>query len=410
MRLRRAAASAISAALAALIAAQAAAAPLAPGAALLPAAETARATAVGRIDDVTRLDRSGFAATLRIERVLSGPLPATTIRIAWEELASGRPPRFADGQRVLVALDDLPRASLWRQRFGADSSVLAVAAQGDAYLRDVDGRDLALLAAYLQLDRGAAPAVRAPALVGVVVDATPPVAEVALTRLASMPDAAAALDARAVTRLLDVAAKPDTPKSLRRDIVVYAGNARLAAAAAQLEALARPGAELEAEALTARGEIGGGLPAAEVERLLERPQPALRAVGARFATGAVAERSLPSLVRKDPSPEVRAAAAAALARQRTTWGIDGAIPALGDTDPQVRTAAAQALGALGNPVVAPLDTVARTRPAEARGAITALVLAGPTGIAAVRQLAVDHSDERMRDFARLALGRGPHVH
>jgi HEAT repeat protein len=119
---------------------------------------------------------------------------------------------------------------------------------------------------------------------------------------------------------------------------------------------------------------------------------------------------LPGLVRRDPAPAVRAAAAIALADTHTAWGLDAALPALADSDPQVRSAAAQALAALGANAVPTLDRVARTRPAEARGAITALSLAGPTGLAAVRRLAVELADERLRDFARLALGEGPHAH
>jgi HEAT repeat protein len=119
---------------------------------------------------------------------------------------------------------------------------------------------------------------------------------------------------------------------------------------------------------------------------------------------------LPVLVREDPAPAVRAAAAAALAGTRTLWGVDAAVPALADPDPVVRTTAAQALGALGPPVVPTLEKVARTRPDAARGAITALTLAGPQGIAVVSRMADDHPDERLRDFCKLALGKGPPAH
>jgi hypothetical protein len=37
-------------------------------------------------------------------------------------------------------------------------------------------------------------------------------------------------------------------------------------------------------------------------------------------------------------------------------------------------------------------------------------LAGPQGVAVVRQLAEDHPDTRLRAFARLALGHGPKAH
>ena len=399
----------ITAALLALIATTAGAQPSAPGLSLLPAAETARATVVGRIDGVTRLDRTAYAATVRVERTLAGDTrPGAALRVAWEELAATRPPRFADGQRVLVVLDDLPSGSLWRQRFPAGAS--AVAARGDAWLVDPSAGDLDLLAAYLQLGAPATSAARASALAHIAVAATPALASAAVARLASMPGAGTALVGTATDQLLGTAADARKPLALRRDIIVLAGRVRLAGAAAQLDALARPGSALEAETLTALAQVRGGLPLDRVARLLDRHEAAVRAVGARFATGELIERQLPPLVRYDSAPEVRAAAATALAATRTAWGVDGAVPALADPDPRVRSAAAQALGALGAPAVGALEAVARMQAAEARGAITALSLAGPNGVATVRRLAAEHPDPHVRDFARLALGQGPPAH
>jgi HEAT repeats len=385
--------------------------PSAAGRALLPATETARATVAGRVADVARLDRAGYSAIIQVDRVLAGAVqPGESVRIGWEELFPARPPRFADGQRVVLALDDLPHASLWRQRFPDGDRVFVVAARGDAWLVDPIPGDLDLLAAYTQLGARPPSAARATALSRIAGGATPLLAEAAVARLESLPDAHTALDAAAVERLMQSAGDAQTPLRLRLAIIALAGHARLSTATRVLETFAQSGAPLEAAALAALGEIRGGLTSPQVEELLDRRDPEVRAVGARFATGALAERRLPSLARQDPSPLVRAAAAAALAGTHTLWGVDGAIPALADPDPLVRSTAARALGALGNPVVATLDTVARTQPDAARGAITALTLAGPTGVAAVRRMTTDHADERLRDFARLALGEGPPAH
>ena len=380
--------------------------------ALLPAAETARAVLVGRVGDVVQLDRTGYSARVSVERVLTGDAQpgGAAVRIGWEELGSARAPRLVDGQRVLVVLDDLPAGSLWRERFPAGTTALVVSAHGDAWLTDPIAADLDLLAAYLRLGPRPSSAARASALTRMVAEATPVLAAAGLARLGSMPDAAAAVDSDACDRLMRTAADPSKPMTLRRDIVALAGRRRLAAAAPRLEVLARNGPPLAAPALAALAEIGGGLPPAEIEDLLDRKDVELRAVGARFATGAIAERRLPPMVRQDPAPVVRAAAAEALAATRTAWGVDGAVPALADSDPTVRSSAAMALGTLGDPVVPALEAVARTQPAAARGAITALALAGPTGVAAVRRLVDDHPDPQLRAFARLALGQGPHPH
>src|SRR5262245_7752204 len=397
--------------LAAVFAASAALAqPSVPGRALLPAAETARATVVVRVDEVTKLDRSGYAADVQVERAVSGTAqPGTALRIGWEELAMKPAPRLRVGQHALIALDDLPQGSLWRQRFPAGTAALAIAAHGDAVIVEPASNDVHLIAAYLQRGSAAPASARASALVRVVVAASPLLAGAAIARLGGLPNLGGALDPSSTTQLLDAAGEAGKPLPLRREIIALVGQARLAVAAPHLERLAQRDAPLEAEALTALGQIRG-LPAAQVEELLDRQQAALRAVGARFATGSLAERRLPQLLRQDPDPAVRAAAATALAATHTLWGLDDAIPALADPDPQVRSAAAQALGALGAPAIPTLETVARSQPDAARGAITALALAGPQGVAVVRQLAEDHPDTRLRDFARLALGHGPKAH
>ena len=393
-----------------LIAAAASAQPRAPGRAILPAAETAQATLIGRIEGITQLDPSGYTAMVEVERVLVGTEPpGGVVLIGWEELSRGRPPRFADGQRVLLVLDTLPQGSLWQRRFPPDSKTLAVAAGGDAFLLDPEARDIDPLAAYLQLGEPGTPQARAAALVRIALESSPPLAGAALGRLTATPNLGGALNAEAMAQLMRAASDANMALPLRRQIVALVGYGRLTAAVPALETLAR-GGELEADALGALGEIRGGLPPEQVDRLLDRPEPALRVVGARFARGALAERRLPILVRSDPAPVVRSAAAVALAATRTAWGLDGALPALADPDPMVRSTAAQALGALGSSAVPTLESVARTRPAEARGAVTALSLAGPTGVAAVRRLADEHPDPRLRDFARLALGKGPHAH
>ena len=167
-------------------------------------------------------------------------------------------------------------------------------------------------------------------------------------------------------RLARIAADAERPRAQRIEVLLLLGTRAPRRNRPLIEPLAQAGAPLEPEALAALGAIGGGLPAARVEPLLDRPQSAVRAVAARYASGPLAERRLPALVRSDPDASVRAAAAITLADTHTVWGLDGALPALGDPDPAVRAAAAEALGRLGAPAVSRLEAVARTHPRSAR--------------------------------------------
>jgi hypothetical protein len=376
----------------------------APGRALLAAAETAQLAVVGRITAPSAVDRTAHVAGLAVERTAAGVPPAAP-RITWEQLGGG-PARFADGQRVLVALEPIPSGSLWQRRFPS-RDVLAVGARGDAFLLDPSDGDVDALTAYLQLGSGTVPQVRGAALVRLAGADSSLLATAAVERLGARDTQ---LDRDSGMKLLTIAADQHRPHSLRSAILARLGASGLPSMAPEIEPLARPGSSVEAEALEAIGTLNGGLAADRVEALLDRDEPAVRAVGARCATGALAARRLPSMTRADSAPTVRAAAARALAATRTVWGIDGAVPALADPDGQVRAAAAQALAALGSLGVPTLEAVAASNRPEARGAITALALAGPDGQASVRRLATQHRDERLRDYARLALGQGPHSH
>ena len=83
-------------AVAALFAPVAAAVPAAPGGAPLVAGiESAEVVAVGRIEDVERVDTHAHRASLRVTRSLRGAATVgTAVTVAWEELAPSRPTRL----------------------------------------------------------------------------------------------------------------------------------------------------------------------------------------------------------------------------------------------------------------------------------------------------------------------------
>jgi hypothetical protein len=91
--------------------------------------------------------------------------------------------------------------------------------------------------------------------------------------------------------------------------------------------------------------------------------------------------------------------------------FDALARALDDPDPEVRGAAADALGSLGAPVVPPLvDRVRDTDLDGARAALVALARAGAPGRQALAGLAAGHADEQVRAFAAFLLGRPPARH
>jgi hypothetical protein len=378
------------------------------GGQLVAAAEAAEATVLGRVGEVRRLDRHGFAAPLHVERVLGGALaPGDAVTMAWEELAPSRPVRFGEGDRVVVALDPLPSGSLWSGRFPRRDA-LAVAARGEAFLVDPDAPTLDRLGAWLSIPAGQrSGGAGVLALAGLIEGAQPPVAASALARLGDVPGLGAQLGGEATGLLAAVVSgAKERPLELRRALLGLVASRRILALRAAAEAAATDG-PLEAPALEALAAIDGGLPAQRVAALLARPEGELRVVAVRHAGAALDADQLAALARSDPAPAVRSAALESLVARHGATVLDLAAPVLSDPDPGVRAAAARSLGALGAPAVPRLRALAeRSRGGDAAGPIAALWEAGPQGQVAVRTLAESHPDEQARRLCRLLAGGG----
>ena len=131
--------------------------PAAEGVRLIEALERVPVAVIGEVKKAAQLDLHGHSARLEIETALVGPLrPGRVLWIAWEELSPSRPPRFRDGDRVLVALESLPGVSLWLESipdWEMRSNTLLVAMRGDAFLRNPSVGSVNLLAHYLALPR-----------------------------------------------------------------------------------------------------------------------------------------------------------------------------------------------------------------------------------------------------------------
>lgn len=377
-------------------------------AAFLATAEKSPLLIVATVGAPARIDPHAYRAPLHVHRRVAGELNDDQVIVAWEELAPSRPPRLVEGRRVLIALEPLPSSSLWRQRFGGEQRpVRVIADQSNGYLALPPAPAIDALAAYLAL-----PAERRSEAEGIaalvnLAKVDSPMAIEAVERLGQLPNLAGAIDKKSTDSLASLLQSGKRPRALRLAVIALAGQARLMALKPALEKLARPGGELEAPALSALAVLDGGFAPERAAALLQRKEPAVRAVGAATITGPLAERELPKAVRTDPAPVVRQAAAEALAASGTVWGMEGAVEALADGDAGVRSAAAQAIARRGPEAVPFLQSALRADSPSAAGAVVTLSLLGSAGREVLTTTAASHPDEKIRVMAQLALGKAP---
>ena len=91
--------------------------PAAGGVHLFPALERSPVSVVAILEAPRALDGESYSAALQVEVVLVGDVAqGARLSIAWEELARSRRVRFRKGDRVLLSLEPLPGASIWRRR------------------------------------------------------------------------------------------------------------------------------------------------------------------------------------------------------------------------------------------------------------------------------------------------------
>jgi hypothetical protein len=323
--------------------------------------------------------------------------------VVWEELATEQAPRWEVGTWVVVALVEAPPGSPWAKRFAAPGPRWTIGAGGDAYLPNPDLRSVNLLGEFLALakeQRNARPGIMV--LAKMVEKATPQLGASALARLQEIRRLPA--DGEATGMLMRGALDYRRPVEMRRAILKMAAQGRLPVAGPWLNAFIARRGELEAEAYAAKAQLEGNLSEDDVAMLLDRDAADLRAVGARYARGDLAARRLPELVRSDPAPAVRSAAVLAAVLSRTDWGLAAALPGLADGDAAVRSMATHAIAALGTPAITPLVAEVTGNTPAAVGAITTLSLMGDPGRAALRDIAQNNREERLRQLALSALG------
>jgi hypothetical protein len=395
--------------------------PAAGGVRLLEAMESGAVVVVGRMERVERLDTHSYAAHVTIETVLGSPSESVDesgpIRIAWEELSTGRPPRFANGDRVLVCLEPLGSASIWTQRIPDPTTrehTAGIAMNGDAFLRQPGLGAVDVLHHYLSLtpeDRETTTGVGH--LVSLAKSARPPLAASAARRLATVEELDSKLTARTAAKLTRALARED----LESDFARLWSPALSEAESPRLERALRDavrrnlGSPRLFEALASVG----GLSEADAAVLRSHEDPRYRVVLARTSPDPAVLRSL---IRGDPAAPVRSAALARLVKLQRTEALEDALAALADADAGVRAVAARRAGDLGNAAVSGLESVAygTFEPCAGsldapRSAIAGLSRSGTLGRRALAKIAREHPDESLRLLARIALGElETHVH
>jgi hypothetical protein len=382
------------------------------GVRLVEALETGPAAVVGVVAAPHAIDAHGHSAMLQVESSLAGPLPAgSSVQIAWEELAASRAPRFAEGERVLVALEPLPGASLWAKRFPDPkqrSRVFGVAMRGEAFLRAPASGSVDLLQHYLKLaprDREAAGGVAL--LARMAARGEPPLALGAVQRLARQTELAEQLDADAASVLVEALLRTEGGPELTSQLLDLVARQRPPGLRAPLEALAVRDGLAPPVVFAALAALDAEVDPDRTERLLAASAPAYREVAARNASGPDAPELLAQLSRSDPAAEVRAVAIERLVALGGASALDPALATLHDPEPSVRGSAARALGTLGTSAVPGLRSVVDgSDPDAARAALVALHLTGaPEAKLALEEIAESHRDRGIRALAEIALGR-----
>lgn len=382
--------------------------PAVGGVDLFSALESAPLALVATIEAPRRLDPESYAAQAVVQQVFRGEIRrGAKLQIAWEELARSRPVRFEGGETVLLALEALPGASIWRQRIPDPEQhvhTLAIARHGDAFVRDPAVGSIDLVEHFLALP----PDLRdgnagVSHLILLAEAAQPTLARAALERLAEVGDVDAALDDVSATRLVTALLRdPPELADAVQDLIAASRPERLRAA---LAFRGGPDGSGPARVYRALGALDGSLPEDLVAALWRRDDSAAhRAVAASYAP-ATARKELARRLREDPSAEVRAAAVTRLGELGGASELDRLLFAMQDDELRVRLAALRAVSALGAEAVPGLRQVVETgKPEAAQTAVGALATCGPEGFAVLREVAASHPDESVRTLARTALG------
>lgn len=383
------------------------------GDALFEHMEASPAVVIATVEERSALDSRSFLAVVRVESQLAnaaGPAakPAKRVQIAWEELARQRPPRFTEGDRLVLALAPLGSASIWKARIpdpDARAQTFAVADAGRAFVRSPKIGSTDTLEHFLALPpdaRNEATGVLYLSRLSALAQLD--LARAALVRLGQVPGLDSALSAEARSQLIAALARGDSNSEFETRLLDLLARQGLDSMRAPLLAEIARYETAPPVLYHALGAVDGAVPREHAERLLEDSNPEYRLAAAQSLGGEHAGSQLRRLARQDPDARVRQAALRRLLALEGADALGSALDALRDPAPPVRGVAALALGELGEPALAGLRSTAYGNdPQAALASVVALERMGETEILA--ELAASHPDLAIRSAADIALGR-----
>jgi hypothetical protein len=383
--------------------------------------DRARVAVVGDVGAVDEHDDGRLLrAHVRAGKVFKGPVDITAVEVLEDRRFPSVPPTLKSGRRVAVFLVPaksntqikraLPPGEYYRlvdDRLGlislddaaAESAVIAafegwraVAAARDPVERDRIARRVV----FAELGAGA-----------------PRVVEDGVAALRDSPGLAGPLAPAEMDIIASVVRRPDLPERVRVILVETIAAADWRGLVPALRDLPAASPTLVRAAALARTQLGAGLDDAERQRVLQNPDPAIRAANVpallRADKGGVP--AIATLALEDPAPEVRLAAVQTLGES----GAGEALPTLArtfaDSDPQVRLESARSIHRIGGrPAAELLAQLAFTAPVDMQGQAAALLLtlnldANDPLIVKIRDT---HPDPAVRDL--LTHGLKGHAH
>ena len=394
---------------------------------LMDALESTPALMVGAVTQVESLDHGGWIATIDIERMVRGKVESDgeailpEIEVAWEEPVPVMDARLEVGRRMLLAIDSMSTASIWKQRVPDAERRLRlyqIAEKSAAYVERPSAAELLDLEHYLNLTSEAK---RGEAgvnyLAALAARAQPVLAIAALAKLDTISSLSRYLEGVPANQLIDAVmrsgrnmndARGTAEDDVSQATIALLGSRKPRPVRSAIEArIHAEGPGAPAILYAALGAITGEIPDDVAMELLASASVEHRLAAARFAKGERGREQIRYLLRWDPDPGVRAASVKRLLQLEEGDGLADAIRSLEDPATEVRLAAMKSIAGLDPEAIRELEYVVDSGSTEgARNAVVTLSMMGEEARQLLFKISEQHPDESVRALAGIAVGKG----